>query len=159
MLPDTTASFHSSSYHRAYTCLAIGWVQWINPRITYTRFQHCGIITERHLGNQGKRWAFLLVLTSIFKAPLNSTEWKLLPLYSQESRRINSLNSSGLNNYPNRVPSILCFNIHRQKKRKGMLLKNWWCSVKIKAILIIQFVLAPRGGRRQAWQCPKGFFS
>ena len=82
--------------------LDTGWGQWINSRIICTWFLPIGAITERNLGAQGKCWAILSISTSIFKAPLTSLEWKLLPCISPSvSWRINSLNSSGLNSHPN----------------------------------------------------------
>lgn len=96
--------------------LDTGWGQRINSRIICTWFLPIGAITERNLGAQGKCWAILSISSSIFKAPLNSLEWKLLPCISPSvSWRINSLNSSGLNSHPNTyfpqffsVPTLRC---------------------------------------------------
>lgn len=62
--------------------------------------------------------SLLPYLTSILRAPLNSTEWKLLPLYPQELRGINSPNSSGLNR-PSRVPQYLSVPTFTTKREGG----------------------------------------
>lgn len=62
--------------------------------------------------------SLLPYLTSILRAPLNSTEWKLLPLYPQELQGINSPNSSGLN-HPSRVPQYLSVPTFTTKREGG----------------------------------------
>lgn len=62
--------------------------------------------------------SLLPYLTSILRAPLNSTEWKLLPLYPQELLGINSPNSSGLNR-PSRVSQYLSVPTFTTKREGG----------------------------------------